>query len=123
MRSGAIVLVVWGLLLAVHQPVAAILHADIYTQLLLAGAAAGSALLGVAVFLRRRRAEHEDPDVERAATEVSLASALVGVSLPLMLLSVVYGVWILMIGGGLLLFGLGGVARERRAERRQLPGA
>jgi predicted transporter len=118
-----VVLVVWGLLLAVHQPVAALLHADAYTHLLLLGAAAGSVLVGAGVWLRRRRAEHEDPDAARAVTDVSLASALAGISVALMLLSTVYGVWLLMIGAGLMLFGLGGVARELRDERRRLPGA
>jgi hypothetical protein len=120
MRTAAIVLVVWALLLAVHPPVmAAVFHEDPTSVLLLAGASAGTALVALFLWLGRRRAPEEDPDLERPVTDVSMASALVGIALALMLLGAQFGVWLVMIGAGLLALGLGGIARELTAERRR----
>jgi nitrate reductase gamma subunit len=114
------VLLVWALLLAVHPPVmAAVFHEDSTSVLLLAGAAAGTALVAALIWLGRRRAPEEDPDLERPVTDVSMPSALVGIALALMLLGAQFGVWLVMIGGGLLALGLGGIVREVVAERRR----
>jgi hypothetical protein len=48
-----------------------------------------------------------------------MASAVVGLALALMLLGAQLGVWLVLIGGGLLVAGLGGVTRELLAERRR----
>jgi predicted ABC-type exoprotein transport system permease subunit len=118
-KGGALVLLVWSLLLAIHVPVmAAIFNENSTSVLLLGGAASATALVAIGLWLRRRRAEGEDPDVERPVTEVSMASALIGVALALMLLGAQFGLWLVMIGAGLLELGLAGVARELRAERR-----
>ena len=120
MRPAALVLLVWALLLAIHPPLMGAVFGENPTSvLLLAGASAGTALLALFLWLRRGRAPEEDPDLERPVTEVSMASALVGVALALMLLGAQFGVWLVMIGGGLLAFGLGGLVRELVAERRR----
>ena len=120
MRTAAIVLLVWALLLAIHPPLmAAVFNENPTSVLLLAGASAGTALVALFLWLARGRAPEEDPDLERPVTEVSLASALVGIALALMLLGAQFGVWLVMIGAGLLVFGLGGVVRELAAERRR----
>jgi hypothetical protein len=119
-KTGALVLLIWSLLLAIHVPVmAAIFNENSTSVLLLGGAAAATALVSLGVWVGRRRAEGEDPDVERPVTEVSMASALLGAALALMLLGAQFGVWLVLIGAGLLLAGFGGVARELRAERRR----
>ena len=120
MKGGALVLLVWSLLLAVNTAVmAAVFNENPTSVWLLGGAAAATALVALGLWLRRRRAEGEDPDVERPVTEVSMASALVGTALALMLLGAQFGLWLVLIGGGLLLAGVGGVTRELRAERRR----
>ena len=119
MRTAAIVLLAWALLLAIHPPLmAAVFNENPTSVLLLAGASAGTALVALFLWLGRRRSPEEDPDLERPVTDVSQASALVGVSLALMLLGAQFGVWLVMIGAGLLVFGLGGLVRELLAERR-----
>jgi hypothetical protein len=120
MKGAAAVLFFWALLLAIHPPLmAAVFDENPTSVLLLGGAAFGSAVVALGLWLRRHRAPEEDQDVERPVTEVSLASALVGAALALMLLGAQFGAWLVMIGGGLLLLGLSGVARELRAERRR----
>jgi hypothetical protein len=119
-KGGAVVLICWALLLAVNTAVmAAVFNENPTSVWLLGGAAAATALVALCLWLRRRRAAGEDPDAERRVTEVSMASALVGAALALMLLGAQFGVWLVLIGGGLLLAGLGGVARELRAERQR----
>jgi peptidoglycan/LPS O-acetylase OafA/YrhL len=123
MRGAALVLLVWSLLLAVHVPVmAAIFHENPTSVWLLGGAATATAIVAAGLWLRRRRAEHEDPDLARPVTEVSMAAALVGAALALMLLGAQFGVWLVLIGAGLLALGCAGVVRELRAERRRLSG-
>jgi drug/metabolite transporter (DMT)-like permease len=119
-KGGAVVLLFWAFLLAVNTVVmAAVFNENPTSVLLLGGAAAATALVALFLWLRRRRAAGEDPDPERPVTEVSMASALVGLALALMLLGAQFGVWLVLIGGGLLVAGLGGVTRELRAERRR----
>jgi hypothetical protein len=119
-KGGALVLLVWSLLLALYVVVmAAVFHEEATPIWLLGGAAAGTAIVALGLWVRRRRAEAEDPDVERPVTEVSAASALVGAALALMLLGAQFGLWLVLIGGGLLVAGAGGVTRELRAERRR----
>jgi drug/metabolite transporter (DMT)-like permease len=120
MKGGALVLIVWALLLGVNTAVmATVFHENPTSVWLLGGAAAATAIVALLLWVRRRRAAGEDPDAERRVTEVSVASALVGTALALMLLGAQFGVWLVLIGGGLLAAGLGGVARELRAERQR----
>jgi drug/metabolite transporter (DMT)-like permease len=119
-KGGALVLLVWALLLGVNVAVmAAVFNENPTSVWLLGGAAAATALVALFLWLTRRRAAGEDPDVERPVTEVSMASALVGIALALMLLGAQFGVWLVLIGGGLLLAGVGGLTRELREERRR----
>jgi len=119
-KGGALVLVVWALLLGVNTAVMATVFNENPTSVwLLGGAATATALVALFLWLRRRRAPGEDPDPERAVTDVSMASSLVGLALALMLLGAQLGVWLVLIGAGLLVAGLGGVTRELLAERRR----
>jgi hypothetical protein len=118
-RQGAILLVIWGFVLAlIMLPMPTIFHEDPTSPLLLGGSGAVCALAGAAVFLFRRRAPEEDPDPERRVTDVSMASALAGVAVALVALGVQFGIWLVIIGAGLFAFAVGGIVRERLAERR-----
>jgi len=71
----------------------------------------GTAAMALAAARRRPVAEAE------AVTDLSPSSALTAVALCLMLIGTEVGPWLVLFGGGLLLVGLGGLRRERRAER------
>jgi hypothetical protein len=54
----------------------------------------------------------------RAAPDLSVASALVAFAVAMLVLGALLGRWLVYLGAGTLLVGLGGVARELRAQRR-----
>jgi hypothetical protein len=119
-KGGALVLCVWGLVLVVLAVLMATAFGENPTAvLLLGGAGAASVLLGAALWTFRGRVPGEDPDAERPVTDASMAAGLAGAALALMLLGTQYGAWLVLIGGGLLALGLGGIAREIRAERQR----
>jgi hypothetical protein len=119
-RGGALVLAVWGSLLVLNAVLmAAVFRENPTSVLLLGGAGAACVLVGAGLWVVRRRAPGEDPDAARRVTDVSMAAALAGAALALMLLGSQYGAWLVLIGGGLLALGLGGLVRERHAERRR----
>jgi uncharacterized membrane protein YidH (DUF202 family) len=107
------------LLLAINVPMPTIFHENRSPTLIAAASIAVCALTGIALWLGRGRAEDVDPDEERPVTEESLASAAIGVAVALILLGVKFGVFLVQIGGGLLVFGVAGVVREVREERRR----
>ena len=118
MRGTAIVVAAWGLLNAlILVPMPTIFHENPSPAIIYGAACLGCALVGVACWLWPR-AEEEDPDAVRLVTDVSYASALAGVAVALMLLSVQFGVWLLEVGGGLMALAVAGIVRELRAERR-----
>lgn len=118
MRGAAVVLVAWALLNAlILVPMPTIFHENPTPAITYASACLACFLVGLACWLWPR-SRHEDPDALRAVTDVSYASALIGVAAALMLLGVRFGVWISEVGAGLLALGIAGVARELRAERR-----
>jgi hypothetical protein len=51
------------------------------------------------------------------APEISPPAAWLGVSVALLALSVVLGFWLTLIAAGMCGAGIGGIVRERRAER------
>jgi peptidoglycan/LPS O-acetylase OafA/YrhL len=118
-KGGALVLAVWGLLLVLNAVLMATVFGENPTSvLLLGGAGAACMLVGAALWLWRGRAPGEDPDEARRVTDASMAAALAGAALALMLLGTQYGAWLVLIGAGLLALGLGGLVRELHAERR-----
>ena len=120
MKGTAIVLTAFAvLLLVINVPMPTIFHEDRSPTLIAAASIAACALTGVALWLGRRRAEDADPDEERPVTEESLASAAIGVAVALILLGLKFGVFLVQIGGGLLVLGVAGVVRELREERRR----
>lgn len=102
----------WGVWLVVLALVLAFWTPDDLPRLLLGGAAL-SALVIAAVALAR-------PDAARARAlpDASVATVLVAVGVATMMLGVVAGLWLTLIGAGLAVLGLAGVARELAAQRR-----
>jgi hypothetical protein len=81
----------------------------------LGGSAAATWLLGVMLTLGSRRAEREP--LGRVVPELSPGAALVAIALAAMLLGAEAGLWLVLAGGGLLVFGLAVLARELRTGR------
>jgi hypothetical protein len=117
-RGAALVLVGWGLLNAlILVPMPTIFHENPTPSITYGASAFGCVVVGVVCWLWPR-ARAEDPDDERLVTDVSIASASIGMALALMLLGLEFGPWLVLVGGGLLALGIAGVVRELRAERR-----
>jgi hypothetical protein len=109
----------WSVLLAGLTCVMFVFHEHPVSFELLGGASVGTAIIGAGLLLAgSRRAPDSDPDVERPLTDLSLASACTGIGVALVAVSARLGVFLTAVGGGLILLGLGGIARELRVERR-----
>jgi hypothetical protein len=100
--KGPLVPLIWAALLAVHTIVLLALGGDVLEALLLAGAAAGSAVLAALMALRRDR---EGPDLSgpTALAAIAVAGLVIGAEL---------GPWLLLISAGALLLAFAGLARE-----------
>jgi hypothetical protein len=87
---------------------------SVSTPALLGGAGAFALVLASALAVTRRSVQVEgggtDPDGSPATVWLAL-------SLALMMAGVALGLWLVFIGGGMALIGVGGVVRELRAQR------
>ena len=84
---------------------------------LLGGAAVVMALVAAALAARGGGDREAGP---RPIPETSFAVVAIAFALCTMLVGAYLGLYLILVGGGVLLLGLGGLARERRAERRAL---
>ena len=80
---------------------------------LFTGASAVTWLLGLYLLLRPGR-----PRTVRKVPDLSFASVLVAGAIAMLVIGALVGPWLLLIGGGALLLGLGAVGRELLAQRR-----
>jgi hypothetical protein len=87
---------------------------------LLTGGAVAIGVIALAVAVRDRRAEARAPGreaAERPVPDYSVSILALAYALPTMLVGAYLGLYLILIGGGVLLLGLGGLTREWRAER------
>src|SRR3954470_19304775 len=120
-KHGSVVFAVFGLLLSATALLLFMWDDRPLTYGLLGGAAAASFLTAIVVFSGRRAAPESDPDLVRAVPYTSWAAVAIGVGGSLMAVGVVFGVYLVMIGAGLVIAGLVALFRERRAPRHALP--
>lgn len=114
MRRAAIPLVAWGALLALWTLVQLIFSPDAITVALLGGASLAVFLTAAVVALAAAGPE------ERPIPDVSVATVTAAVGVSIAVIGAQFGTWCILLGLGLAAFGLGGVVRERRAERRSV---
>jgi hypothetical protein len=117
-RGPAIALLAWAGMLAALAGMLWIWVPELLVVALLGGAAIATAALGVLVALRR---PPRDGRIE-VVPDLSLATALVALAAAAMLLGAEAGVWLVLIGAGMLVFGMGALTRELAAERRARQG-
>ena len=95
-------------------------HAPNYYLLVVLPAFAIAGTLAIALLSVRRNGTPA-PGRPRVVADASMASALVGIAIGVILWGAFIGEWLLFIGAGLLALGLGGMTREllfaRRIER------
>jgi MFS family permease len=120
MPRARVLFVVWAAFLAL----AAVVEWTIFTHhtpnyyllvVLPAFAIGGTLVIALLSLLRERP---RSPARPRIVADASMASALVGIALGVMLWGAFIGEWLLLIGAGLLALGFGGVLRELYLGRR-----
>jgi hypothetical protein len=109
-REFAAVLV-WAAFLAALTLTQLVFMRETYSYGLLGGAALGTLLLGLFLFVRRPRpGERFVPDLSYASVALGLGAALAALGAP-------FGLWLALPGLGVMGLGAGGLWRERRAEQ------
>jgi asparagine N-glycosylation enzyme membrane subunit Stt3 len=108
-------LAVWGVFLGVLTAVSVIFFSpDVSTPALLGGNAAFVLVLALLLAVSRRSIQTEgggaDPDASPATVWLAL-------SLALMAVGAVLGLWLVFIGGGMTIVGIAATVRELRAQR------
>jgi hypothetical protein len=121
MRRVGVVFIAWGAWLGVWTAVQLLfLHAAFPERtiqwVMLGGASAAALATGVGVW-RLDRARRAAP-CERLIVDQSAATATVSVGLAMALLGASFGLFLLLIGGGITALGVGGLVREDLARRR-----
>jgi hypothetical protein len=116
LRAGAVVPLAWAGLLAIQSAIMFAFPSGLLVHLLNAGQVVTMVLLGAALLTRRRG--RDETGTTRAVPDGSAATLLTAAGVAAMVLGAALGTWLVLIGGGCVLLGLGGLVRERRVERR-----
>lgn len=118
MRRAGVVLLAWGLWLAVLTGVQAVFAPKLIQFSIPAVASVACVAAGLVVWaLDARQTRGERP---RLVTDSSIATITLVLGLAVALLGAGFGLWLILIGAGILALGLGGVVREQRARSRTL---
>ena len=119
MSSSALPLACYAALIGITAAVLWVWSPYALPSALLTGGAVAIAVIALAVAVRDR-AEARAPAIEAAERPVpdySVSILALAYALPTMLVGAYLGLYLILIGGGVLLLGLGGLIREWRAER------
>jgi heme A synthase len=115
--TSAIPLAVYALLIGIMSAVLWVWTPYTLPPALLSGGALLFAVLALVVALRGRTEERED-EIERTVPDLSFATVGVALGIINILVGLYLGLYLILIGAGILAFGLGGWIREARAQRR-----
>jgi hypothetical protein len=109
----AVPLFLWAGLLTVLTVVLWVWTSDELPPAIFSAAAGVAWLVGFYALVR-----HAPAPAVRATPDLSLASVMVAVAVAMLVIGALVGPWLVLIGAGALVIGLGGVARELLAQRR-----
>jgi heme A synthase len=115
--TSAIPLAVYALMIGIMSAVLWVWTPYTLPPALLSGGALLFAVLALVVALRGRTEERED-EIERTVPDLSFATVGVALGIINILVGLYLGLYLILIGAGILAFGLGGWIREARAQRR-----
>jgi hypothetical protein len=120
-KRAAIVFAAWGAWLGVWTAVQLLFLRATFPErtiqwVMLGGAAAAALLTGAAIW--RVGVRRSPRTAAQLITNESAASAVLAVGLGLLLVGASFGLFLLLIGAGVTVAGLGGLIREERARRR-----
>jgi hypothetical protein len=115
--TSAIPLAVYALLIGIASAVLWVWTPYTLPPALLSGGALLFAVLALVVALRGRRETPAD-EVERTVPDLSFATVGVALGIINIVVGLYLGLYLILIGGGILAFGIGGWIREARAQRR-----
>jgi heme A synthase len=115
--TSAIPLAVYALLIGIMSAVLWVWTPYTLPPALLSGGALLFAVLALVVALRERAEQRED-EIERTVPDLSFATVGVALGIINILVGLYLGLYLILIGAGILAFGLGGWIREARAQRR-----
>ena len=115
--TSALPLAVYALLIGITSAVLWVWTPYTLPPALLSGGALLFAVLALVVALRGRRETPAD-EVERTVPDLSFATVGVALGIINIVVGLYLGLYLILIGGGILAFGIGGWIREARAQRR-----
>jgi heme A synthase len=115
--TSAIPLAVYALMIGIMSAVLWVWTPYTLPPALLSGGALLFAVLALVVALRGRTEERED-EIERTVPDLSFATVGVALGIINIVVGLYLGLYLILIGAGILAFGLGGWIREARAQRR-----
>ena len=119
MIGAARTLFLWSSFLAVLAIIVwAVFDGDWIEAALLATASVGVAATAMFMLTQRRRVPGSDVDVARPIPELSVATMWTAAAIAAILLGLQFGVWLVEIGGGMLVLGVAGLIREHRSAPR-----
>jgi len=115
--TSAVPLAVYALLIGITSAVLWVWTPYTLPPALLSGGALLFAVLALVVALRGQGEAHAD-EAERTVPDLSFATVGVALGIINILVGLYLGLYLILIGAGILAFGLGGWIREARAQRR-----
>jgi heme A synthase len=115
--TSAVPLAVYALLIGVTSAVLWVWTPDTLPPVLLTAGALVFAVLAAVVALRGR-AEEREARPTRTVPDLSFATVGVALGIINIVVGLYLGLYLILIGAGILAFGLGGWIREVRAQRR-----
>jgi hypothetical protein len=117
-RRAAIVFAGFAALLGVTTLVLALMDGSALTLGLLGGAATASLLTAAGLAIAGASVPDTDPDLVRPLPDASYATAVLAIGITLVVFGFVFGLFMVLIGAGVVLLGAAGLVREQVALRR-----
>jgi len=115
--TSAVPLAIYAVLIGITSALLWVWTPYVLPPALLSGGALLFAVLAVLVALRAR-SETPESSVDRTVPDLSFATVGVALGIINIVVGLYLGLYLILIGAGILAFGLGGWIREARAQRR-----